>query len=152
MSCIFFGGACLKYNNLPLGPIQPWSPSTKELHEYTRWHLICFQCGKGGGELSRLHPPKICSLKLFLETDPKFLGIWFSQNGMKVIIAFDALNVFIILEHLSCIFGSFLNIFPLFWSLFFHYFCSVRFQFFDRNNFLHSQRIELGVAPNGAVY
>ena len=42
MCCIIFGG-CHKHNSLPLGPIQPSSPSTKELHDKT----ISFQSAAG---------------------------------------------------------------------------------------------------------
>ena len=118
MSCIFFGGACLKYNNLPLGPIQPWSPSTKELHEYTRWHLICFQCGKGGGAESITSPQNLQSQIIFRNRSKisrdlifaKWNESYYCFRRFKCLYHFRTsfLYFWVLFEHLSFILEPFL--------------------------------------------
>ena len=44
LPCMFwiFFSVCQKHNSLPLGPIQPSSPSTKELHGAARSKVFLF--------------------------------------------------------------------------------------------------------------
>ena len=81
ISCILYWD-CLKHSSLPLGPLQPSSPSTKELHGLVLCHsTVWMLLGSDPSNISSVNRLSIKKLKhIFKARNRRFLvGKYFSQ-------------------------------------------------------------------------